>query len=236
MMKTPRYRQIQNMLKARIQQGVYKVGDYLPSENQLCLECNITRTTARKALDELQKEGFIGRFHGKGSVVSERRKSLGLLNVKGFSEAVGQNVSTIFLQKPDERNWPDGIPFAGSDPDRKPQCIHFERLRSVGNEPVMVENNWFSGTVLPGFTGQKFEDGSFFRTLSKNYQVEVIGSEQELRALPADQKISWLLKVKQGSPVLRISIRFTTSNPQLTIYSELICNTIKYPIGNSYFL
>ena len=102
-----RYKKLQSYLKTRIQQGFYKQGDFLPSENELCLKYSITRTTVRKALDELQKDGFIERLRGKGSIVRERRQSLGLLNVKGFSEAVGKNVKTIMLQKPNSRsgNW-----------------------------------------------------------------------------------------------------------------------------------
>ncbi len=234
-MEIPRYRQIQNLLKAKIQQGEYKEGDFLPSENQLCLLNNITRTTARRALEELHKEGFIERFHGKGSIVRERRKSLGLLNVKGFSEAVGQNVRTTFLQTPDLRGWNPDLPFPISEIEKKYDCFHFERLRSVGDDPVMLENNWFSSKALPDFHKITFNEGSFFKTLSKRYMIEIKGSKQEIRALPADDKASLLLKIKKYSPVLQISIHFVTSSPDLNIYSELICNTRKYPIGNNYF-
>ena len=235
-MEVPKYRQIQNLLKTKIQLGEYREGDFLPSENQLCLRNNITRTTARKALEELHKEGFIERLHGKGSIVRERRKSLGLLNVKGFSEAVGENVRTTFLQKPGLRNWDPGIPFPISEIEKKGDCFHFERLRCVGDDPVMLENNWFSSRALPDFHKIKFDEGSFFKTLSKHYMIEIKGSKQEIRALPADDKASLLLRIKKYSPVLEISIHFVTSSPDLNIYSELICNTRKYPIGNSYFL
>ena len=235
-MKTPRYRQVQNMLKARIQKGLLREGDMLPSENQLCITFSITRTTARKALEELHKEGYIDRLHGKGSIVKERRKSLGLLNVKGFSEAVGKNINTVFLQAPGIRNWVAGFPFEIGEDELQTTCIHFERLRSVGEDPVIIENNWFPGRALPGFIDNGFEEGSFFKTLSMKYGTEITGSEQEIRALPADSSSSQLLRINPGQPVLQISIRFTTSNPLLNIYSELICNTMKYPIGNSYFL
>ncbi len=65
-MKITRYQEIQFMLKEKIQQGVYDIGDYLPSENELCNTYGITRTTVRKALDELLKEGFIEKKRGKG--------------------------------------------------------------------------------------------------------------------------------------------------------------------------
>jgi DNA-binding GntR family transcriptional regulator len=35
-MTDSKYLFVQNQLKEKIQQGFYKVGDYLPSENELC--------------------------------------------------------------------------------------------------------------------------------------------------------------------------------------------------------
>ncbi len=233
-MAQTRYQQIYNILKSRIQQGTYAVGDFLPSENELCNTYKITRTTARKALDELLKESFIEKLHGKGSRVKERRQTLGLLTVKGFSEAVGENVKTIFLQMPKIINWPEKLPFPAGEKELESDCIYFERLRGVGDIPVMLESNWFSANRLEDFVEVDFVDGSFFKTLSQKYLIEIVSSEQELRALYADEKSANLLKIDQGSPILRISIKFTTSKPGLNIYSYLYCNTEKYPIGNIY--
>jgi DNA-binding GntR family transcriptional regulator len=234
--KKARYRELQNILKERIQQGVYETGDFLPSENELCQLYSITRTTVRKALDELLKEGFVEKLHGRGTRVRERRHSLGLLNVKGFSEAVGQNVKTVFLQKPKVRYWGKEIRQEVSEEELNSDCLHFERLRFVGDEAVMLENNWFSNADLPDFESALFIEGSFFKTLSKRYLVEVIGSEQELRSEHANAKVATLLDIKPGDPVLHISMKFVTSKEGLNIYSELYCNTMKYPIGNSYGL
>lgn len=231
-----RYRQIYNELKSGIQTGKYPLDTYLPSEHELCATYSITRTTARKALDELLNEGFIEKRHGKGSRVRERRNSLGLLNVKGFSEAVGYNVKTIFLRKPEFREWNHHFAYQIEENEMHYPCIYFERLRCVEDEPVMYEKNWFSSKYLKGFMTQKFVEGSFFKTLSQKYLIEITGSEQELRANLAYKGTAKLLKVKPGSPVLYISIRFSTSQSDLHIYSELICNTQRFPIGNSYFM
>lgn len=235
-MKKKRYQEIETLLKEEIQHGFFQVGDYLPSENELCTNFSYTRTTVRKALDNLLKEGFIEKQQGKGSRVKERRNSLGLLNVKGFSEAVSQDVKTIFLQEPTIKSWNSDITFHPSEKDMKVNCLHFERLRCVGDEPVMLENNWFADLELKNFAVQKFVEGSFFKTLSQKYLIEITGSEQELRAEYADKRTSTYLKIKTGAPILHISIKFHTSKPDLHIYSELYCNTMKYPIGNSYHL
>ncbi|MGB3780966.1 MAG: GntR family transcriptional regulator [Tunicatimonas sp.] len=231
-----KYQTIYHSLKEGIQRGDFVTGDLLPSENELCEQYQITRTTARKALGQLREEGFIERIHGKGSQVKERRQSLGLLNVKGFSEAVGQQVGTRLLQSPGLRTWSPDIAFPVSPSERSSPCLHFERLRSVDDDPVMLENNWFADTALPNFAQDAFVDGSFFKTLSQRFLIEITGSQQELRAELADHKIAELLLVAARHPVLRISIKFSTSNPCLNIYSELYCNTTRYPIGNTYHL
>ncbi len=109
--KRRKYLQIQDYFKKRIQTGKYPVDAYLPSENEICVQFGTTRTTVRKALDELLKEGFIEKEHGKGSRVLERRKSLGLLTVKGFSEVTDYQVKTVVLQEPKIGEWDDLISF-----------------------------------------------------------------------------------------------------------------------------
>ncbi len=231
-----KYIAVRNFLKEQIQQGTFGVGDFLPSENELCRKFSITRTTARKALDELLKEGFIEKKHGKGSCVIERRKSLGLLTVKGFSEAVGKNVKTIFIQKPTLQKLNSSIITALKDEDKKSDYWFFERLRCVGETPVMIEKNWFSNISLPKFKDVSFIDNSFFKTLSQKYFIEIIGSSQELRAEFANKEVAKILQIEIHSPILHISVQFKTSVSNLTIYSELYCNTKKFPIGNNYYI
>ena len=231
-----KYKQIQLFLKEQIQSGKYTTGDFLPSENELCTQFHITRTTTRKALDELIKEGFIEKLQGKGSRVRERRKSLGLLTVKGFSEAVGRNVQTEIIQKPRQLT---NCPFTTITAERRQNftdCIYFERLRKVDDVPVMIEKNWLTGESLDNFSETEFIEGSFFKTLSRNYRIEITGSEHELRAEFADAFTAELLKIKKGEPVLHISVKFSTSNPDVVIFSELFCNTSQYTVGNSYFI
>lgn len=231
-----KYKQIQQFLKEQIQNGRYTTGDFLPSENKLCAQFRITRTTARKALDELSKEGFIDKLQGKGSRVRERRKSLGLLTVKGFSEAVGENVQTVMLQKPVAVKTCPTLVFWPEDVQKFKNCIYFERLRKVDDIPVMLEKNWFPGNLLMGFLETEFVEGSFFKTLSRKYRIEITGSEHKLRAEFTNDSTADLLKLKKGEPILRISVKFSTSNPEVIIFSELFCNTSQYPVGNSYFI
>ena len=100
----------------------------------------------------------------------------------------------------------------------------------------MIEFNWLAGNLLKEFTDLEFIDGSFFKTLSQHYRIEITGSEQEIRAEKANNNIAGLLNVPLDSPILHISLKFHTSKNNFFIYSELYCNTVNYPISNSYHL
>jgi DNA-binding GntR family transcriptional regulator len=68
----PKYARVVTELRRRIETGVYKPGDMLPSEAQLVREFGIGRTTIVRALQMLQHDGWITREHGLGSYVKAR--------------------------------------------------------------------------------------------------------------------------------------------------------------------
>ena len=229
-----KYRQVYHYLKQGIQQTEFGVGTLLPSEYELCKRFNVTRTTVRKALDELLREGYIRKSQGKGSLVAERSKALGLLRVKGFSESVDGQVYTQFVQKPVVTIWPSDLLVDPTPEELMRPCVFFERLRKVEEECVMLESNWFAGSHLEGMMEEDFIEQSFFKTLSQKYLLEITASEQELRAVVADGRCAQLMGIEIGSPLIKILIRFKTNDPFMSIYSCLYCNTTTYPIGNFY--
>ena len=68
----PKYARVVTELRRRIEDGVYRPGDMLPSESQLVREFGIGRTTIVRALQMLQHDGWITREHGLGSYVKAR--------------------------------------------------------------------------------------------------------------------------------------------------------------------
>jgi GntR family transcriptional regulator len=56
----------------RIRSGEFGVGQWLPSEAELQREYSISQTPVRRALQELERAGFIRRHQGLGSIVVSR--------------------------------------------------------------------------------------------------------------------------------------------------------------------
>jgi GntR family transcriptional regulator len=72
----PIYEQIVSQIKSMIISGQLKEGEALPSMRLLAKELRISVITTKRAYDELEREGFIVSFTGKGSFVAGKNLEL----------------------------------------------------------------------------------------------------------------------------------------------------------------
>ena len=63
--------QVYVQLKAQLMEGVWKVGEKLPSENELCVSFGVSRVTVRAALQQLEILGLVETKHGGGNFVRD---------------------------------------------------------------------------------------------------------------------------------------------------------------------
>lgn len=68
---TPLYHQLKTILRSRILSREFKENGRLPTEEELCVQYNVSRVTVRQALSELMKDGLIYRDRGRGTFVTE---------------------------------------------------------------------------------------------------------------------------------------------------------------------
>ena len=68
----PIYEQITSQIKNMILTGMLKEGDALPSMRLLAKELRISVITTKRAYDDLERDGFIESFTGRGSFVARK--------------------------------------------------------------------------------------------------------------------------------------------------------------------
>lgn len=76
---------VYKQLLDNIKSGVWKSGEKLPSEMQLCEELNVSRGTIRAALQRLKSIGLIETIHGKGTFVCLNED---LFDYSGFKDTI----------------------------------------------------------------------------------------------------------------------------------------------------
>lgn len=72
----PIYQQISSQIKAMIMQGELSEGAPLPSMRTLAAELRISVITTKRAYEELEREGYIESYTGKGSFVKGQNSEL----------------------------------------------------------------------------------------------------------------------------------------------------------------
>ena len=229
--EAPQYRKLYEKLRKLIEDGSYKSGDLLPSENELCAAHHLTRPTVRKGLDMLVNDGFIIRQQGKGSIVQGQPKGIGILSLSGTTSAIGQDkLTTQIIVKPNIRSWEHAFSYDISERDQSVGCIYMERLRLINDAPVFYDITMIPNLNLPRFTSRNFDNKSLFELLRVHYQIEVKGGEQKILATNANPLIQQHFKVKKNHPILRLDRKMETNRVGFSFYSQIYCNTRDYSL------
>lgn len=87
----PIYLQIEKQIKDQIIKGILKEGEALPSMRTLAKDLRISMITTKRAYEDLERDGFIESYPGKGSFVKTQ-------NVEFLKETVLREVEELFTQ------------------------------------------------------------------------------------------------------------------------------------------
>ncbi|MEK7826404.1 MAG: GntR family transcriptional regulator, partial [Thermodesulfobacteriota bacterium] len=135
-----KHRQIIEALTAEIQEERLKPYDRLPSEKELCAQWQASRSTVRKAMDQLADRGKIFRVPGKGSFVAFPKISHQTSQILSFSEkmkAQGLEVETKLILK--EIIEPGEEIAAALKLTKPARALMIQRLRIVKGEPMALQ-------------------------------------------------------------------------------------------------
>ena len=89
------YLQIVNQVKTLILEGKLKEGEMLTSMRNLAVELHISFMTTKRAYEELERDGFIESFTGKGSFVKAQ-------NLELFREEQIKQIESLLMEAGDK--------------------------------------------------------------------------------------------------------------------------------------
>ena len=184
---TPVYKQLRELLESKIASGELNPGDKIFTEARLSEEFQVSRTTIRRALSGLEKEGLIIRLPGKGTFVN---LTLGD-QVKDPPFTVGVN----FFKSITDNNFYSYV-MEGILREAERRNIHIKTFSS-GNCQLYAED--LDGLL---FSGQLSEDSELYRKIAKgllpavgfnrkiNSRVSFIGVDN---AAEAEKGVTYLI-------------------------------------------
>lgn len=217
---TPFYQQLKEHILEMIKQGSLKAHQQLASERELCEQFNLSRTTIRLALAELEKDGLVYKVHGKGTFVSEPKIVQGLSTINSFedtilSKGLNPKISVLSVEVLPADLTINTILQLGMDEE-------ITKLIYLGcaNEDVVVHYEAYLsskiGQAVAKEALKRVERGESFSTFELYRDccgVIPAVTNQTFEATAAEHHIADSLQVSEGAPVFLItSIVYTDNN------------------------
>ncbi len=221
---SPLYMQVARKLIQDVRDGRYQVDQALPSERLLSEQLDVSRVTARKAIDQLVEQGLVVRRRGSGNYVAPRIEQP-LSNLSSFSEQLQQRG-----YRPSSQWLVRAIVSAAADEQLSlglsvnARVARLERLR-LADDMVMA----YEVSVLPQSVLPKPEEvgNSLYEHLAQTGHMPV-RALQHIRAMNAPATLAKQLDIAVGTAVLFITRVGYLESGQAVELTHSYCRSDKY--------
>lgn len=212
--------------KIKIQ--AYRENERLPSERELCDIYGLSRITVRQALQELEREGFIYKLHGKGTFVAQKTYNQHLVKLYSFTEEmkrIGKNPTTNVLSfkeiVADDRlaSIMNLAPLA--------EVYQIVRLRLADEEPLMYETSYLPKKVFPDLTKSHLGQKPMYDIFYETYQVNVTKAVERFSATTVREEEAVYLQMLPEQPAMQIK-RYAYHDESLIEYTISVARGDKF--------
>lgn len=222
----PRYLSVFNQLSEDISNGVYPVGQLLPTEHQLCEIFGVSRFTARNALRLLTDAGLVARRPRVGSIVTlQNRRTPYVQTLETVDDLLQYTESTRFVIPHWETLKLDQtVNIGGSLLTSGQTWMHGMGLRTsrvAGTLPVCLTRVYLNPNfknIIPVMKRRK--NAVVYRCIEEVYGVKVAHIEQRIDACAVPAADAALLLCAAGSPAMRIQRMYFDANNMLLEISD----------------
>lgn len=217
------YEQLKLLIKDDILSEVYKPGDQLPNEKQLCSQYGVSRITVRRALKELSKEGLVEVRQGKGTFVSREKLNIKILDLGGYTNSLSREHNHHIEMKILGKKVIDATAEISKPLNikEKSKVLELKRLIIDEGEPLSVDIAYFPLSIYPDISEKIYDDVSTFNIMKTDYGVVMAKAYKEFSVVIAQDEYSKLLNC--------------TPNEALCCTKKIIYNIDNKPIHYSIY-
>ena len=204
--ESPLYAQVRARLIEAIAAGEWQPGEAIPSEADLARAFGVAIGTIRKAVDALVAERALVRRQGRGTFVTAHEGSRLLFHffhiVAGDGRKVVPQVSTVgFERDRATREIAAALAIAPHD-----KVIRIRNVLSLEGRTRIVDDITLPAELFPGLTEKVFvaRNNTIYNLYQSRFGINVLRTDERLRAVLADGELAALIGVAPGAPLLEI--------------------------------
>ncbi|MEW6857072.1 GntR family transcriptional regulator [Streptococcus iniae] len=230
----PAYIKIHDAIKKDIDNGVWSIGDRLPSERDLSEHFQVSRMTLRQAVTLLVEEGILERRIGSGTYVASHRVQEKMRGTTSFTEIVhsqGKTPSSKLLSY--QKQLASDTEIKELNLQKTDYVIRMERVRYADKLPLVYEVASIPEKYITNVKRQDITE-HFFKTMVAN-GYEIGKSRQTIYAKTASERVANYLAVSRGHAILALTqvSYFTNGNPFEYVRSQYVGDRFEFYLENN---
>jgi GntR family transcriptional regulator len=200
----PLYRQVYDFLVRQIAEGAWRPAEALPSEQALAEKLRVSQGTVRKALDALAAEKLVERRQGKGTYVAEHTQEGALFRFFRLAEPGGERAIPTSEDETVRRRPAKATELRKLHLRKGAQVVEVGRTRLIGGRPVVLERIVMPLDLFPDIDRRRPLPNALYALYQAGYGINIVSTEEELRADAARREDTRRLKLAVGAPLLHI--------------------------------
>ncbi|MCU0733059.1 MAG: GntR family transcriptional regulator [Hyphomonas sp.] len=220
--RSPLYAKVEATLSSEISEGVLARGSQLPPEESLIERFGVSRTTVRKAIENLVARGLVEIRRGKGTFVTEPKIRQSLTELSGFVEdmiSMGRNPTARLIDK-------SSVPANEMVAERLGLAIgalvcRIERVRLADGVAISFDETYLPWDIGEKIASDDLEAEPIFSLLEEKYGLPLVEAEYQLEAVAANEHVAEALEISPESPIFLIERTSYCAGPRPIDYEKL---------------
>lgn len=218
-----KYEEIAHKISNLLENGVYRAGDRLPNIEHLKTEYHVSKSTVIKALEILEKNGYIHQSRGSGIFVRSPKREgyINLFTSNGFTDDLKNHEITSRVIEVCEIAKPDAVVRKQLHLTEEEAVYYVKRIRYIDQAVLCIEEAYFSRKLVPYMSGE-IAKGSIFKYIEENLKINIGYSDIYFHVDTLNEEEAAILNQSSGAPTLRYEQVFYTKTGVPFDYSQIV--------------
>jgi GntR family histidine utilization transcriptional repressor len=228
--KAAKFTIIKQHICQKIESGEWEQNRKVPSENELADSFEVSRMTARRALQELTDQGILIRSQGAGTFVATFKSQSSLLEIRNIADEINDRghqhkAETMRLEQITPTNdLAILLNVKPTEPVYYSEILHFEN-----DDAIQLEQRYVNATLVPHYIKQDFSKVTPHEYLT--LEAPLTEATHEIEAVIAGKEVCKKLNIEQTTPCLQVKRR-TWSTMGVVSLAVLTSPGDKYRLGS----
>jgi GntR family transcriptional regulator len=201
-----RYKVVKHAMLEALAAQEWKGGEAIPAEKRLAERFGVSIGTLRKAIDELVADNILVRHQGIGTFVAQHQRDQHYFRFFRIERLDGDKSYPVVELTHFEKGKASREVAALLEIEKGARVFSFINRLSLHGEAVTLDRITVAQSNFPGLTeaALRARPNTLYNFYQEAFGINVVGTNERVRATTADDIDSELLRVPQSAPLLEV--------------------------------